>query len=404
MPCRSSRDAPGSSPLRVAGSRLRAALLLACAALAAPVPKAAAEEAAPPPAGHDHGPGPQAEMPHSHSHLPQGLQLFAFLSAGISHQDSTDAQDIDGQQGLVEGALLVTYGRGPFRFLAEGVLSNEEQEIERFQFGLEPAPGTTLWVGRIHQPSSYWNTEFHHGQYLQGSITRPAIEAWEDDGGVLTQHVMGVMFEQEHGLDSGTTLRVSTSVGLAPSIEDGEGLCPFELIGKDEGVRQPSYALRLDYLPDGIGEQAYGFIGGHSEIAGDRSGLLGLDHVDQTTLGLYGDVHTGDIRWLGSVYRVQNRMEYVDRHVTEYATSYYLHGEWRLDDRWMAYARHEATLGTRGSEYFSRFPGFIARRSILGARAELTARQALSLEGGAARTSTSGDFAEIRLQWSAVFH
>ena len=119
MPCRPSRVTPATSPSRVTGGRPGAALLLACAALVAPVGEAAAADAAPPPAVHDHGAGAQADLPHSHSHLPQGLQLFAFLSAGISHQDSNDAQDIDGQQGLVEGALLVTYARGPFRFLAE---------------------------------------------------------------------------------------------------------------------------------------------------------------------------------------------------------------------------------------------------------------------------------------------
>lgn len=341
-------------------------------------------------------------LPHSHSHVSSGLNLVGFLTAAYSRDGSGTAQYLGGKEGHLEGALLVTYGQGPFRFLSEAVLTTKEQEIERLQVGIEARPGTMVWLGRVHQPSSYWNTEFHHGQYLQNSITRPAIEAWEDDGGILTQHVAGLLFETEHSLHNGSTVRLATSAGLAPAIEHGT-LQPFSVTGSPNGLRRAAFALRLDFLPDGIGEQAFGLMSGFSGLKARNAGLTDLDHIDQTTFGVYGDVHVGETRWLASVYRIRNRFDYGQRLVSEHATSWFLHGEWRLNEQWMTYARHESTLGTRGSAYFQLYPGFISERSIIGARRELGTHQALSVEAGGARANEHR-FTELRLQWSALFH
>lgn len=339
---------------------------------------------------------------HNHSHVDPGLNLVGFLSANYTHLGSASAQAIDGQAGKFEGALLLTYGRGPFRVLSEAVISDEEIEVERLQFGLELEPGTVIWAGRVHQPSSYWNTEFHHGQYLQNSITRPAIEAWEDDGGVLTQHVAGVLLETERGLANGTTLRVATSAGYAPAFERAN-LNPFDVVRWNNGARHPAFALRIDVLPDGIGEQAFGIMSGFSGLQARGAGIDNLDHVDQTTIGVYGDVHVGESRWLGSLYRIRNRFDFGQQLIAEHATSWFLHGEYRLNEDWMGYVRHESTLGTDGSRYFANFPGFINERSVVGARFESGSNHAISIETGGAK-SGQDRFMELRLQWSAVFH
>lgn len=355
-----------------------------------------------PPTEHHHEAPATEGTTHNHSHVDPGLNFFGFLTGNFTHLGSASAQKIDGKAGKVEGALLVTYGHGPFRLLTEAVASDKEVEVERLQFGMELRPGTVIWGGRVHQPSSYWNTEFHHGQYLQNSITRPAIEAWEDDGGVLTQHVAGVLLETEHGLADGTTLRLATSVGYAPAVEPAK-LQPFDVVRWHNGARHPSFALRIDVLPDGIGEQAFGIMSGFSGLQARGADIAELDHIDQTTIGIYGDVHFGDARWLGSLYRIRNRFDYGQQLVAEHATSWFIHGEYRLNEDWMGFVRHESTLGTAGSRYFANYPGFINERSVVGARFESGSNHALTLETGGAK-SGNDRFMELRLQWSAVFH
>ena len=354
-------------------------------------------------AEHHQGKTSEKESPHhNHSQVDAGLNLFGFLTANYEHLGSAIARQNSGESVQVEGALLATYGQGPFRFLTEAVVAADHVEVERFQFGLEIQPGTVIWAGRVHQPSSYWNTEFHHGQYLQNSITRPAIENWEDEGGVLTQHVGGILLETERGLENGTTVRLATSAGYAPAIESGT-LEPFDVVHWHNGVRHAAFALRIDVLPDGIGEQAFGVMSGFSELQARGSGIDRLDHVDLTTVGLYGDVHVGEARWLGSVYRIRTRFDYGQQKLSEYATSWFVHGEYRVNEDWMGYLRHESTLGTEDSRYFANFPDFVKGRSVVGLRYESGSNHALSLETGSA-TAYGQRYMELRLQWSAVFH
>ncbi len=345
---------------------------------------------------------PAMEAPHGHSHVPPGWNLVGFLSGGYSAQGDADARVVDGSESHAEAALLVTFGIDRWRVLAEGVLSTEEAEVERLQLGFQINPGTVAWVGRVHQPSTYWNTEFHHGQYLQSSITRPAIEAWEDDGGPLTQHVVGLLIETEHGLADGTTIRLNTSAGLAPSLQPA-GLEPVGLHRGNSGQRFASFAARFDILPDGIGEQAYGLIAGSGGLAARGAGIAGLSRVQQTTLGVYGDVQSGPVRWLGTLYRIRNHYAFITSPgaVTEHSTSWFLHGERRFGEHWLAYLRHESTSGG-GALFQQLFPDFMARRSIGGLRLEPATGQAVSLEIGRARTSADR-YTEFRVQWSAVF-
>ena len=142
---------------------------------------------------------------------------------------------------------------------------------------------------------------------------------------------------------------------------------------------------------------------GFSGLQARGSGIESLDHVDLTTVGLYGDFHVGAARWLGSVYRIRTRFDYGQHVDAEYATSWFLHGEYRLREDWMGYVRHESTLGTDDSRYFATFPDFVNERNVVGLRYESGSNHALTLETGGARSGNER-YLELRLQWSAVFH
>jgi hypothetical protein len=50
----------------------------------------------------------------------------------------------------------------------------------------------SLDAGRTHAELGYWNNAFHHGRWLQMSVERPRILRFEDDGGILPIHLVGV--------------------------------------------------------------------------------------------------------------------------------------------------------------------------------------------------------------------
>lgn len=47
-------------------------------------------------------------------------------------------------------------------------------------------------AGRTHTELGYWNNAFHHGRWLQMPVERPHIVEFEDSGGLLPVHWMGV--------------------------------------------------------------------------------------------------------------------------------------------------------------------------------------------------------------------
>jgi len=65
-------------------------------------------------------------------------------------------------------------------------------DVERMQIGHSFGDFLFLWAGRFHTPYGYWNTEFHHGAQLQTSVMRPKFVNFEDDGGILPAHSVGL--------------------------------------------------------------------------------------------------------------------------------------------------------------------------------------------------------------------
>jgi hypothetical protein len=66
-------------------------------------------------------------------------------------------------------------------------------DLERIQIGYVASDAFKLSAGRFHSPIGYWNTAYHHGSFLQTTIERPLFLRFEDGGGVLPVHSIGVL-------------------------------------------------------------------------------------------------------------------------------------------------------------------------------------------------------------------
>lgn len=65
-------------------------------------------------------------------------------------------------------------------------------DLERAQITYRPSDGFSLSAGRTHAMLGYYNTAFHHGTWFQTTIDRPHIFEFEDSGGPLPIHNIGV--------------------------------------------------------------------------------------------------------------------------------------------------------------------------------------------------------------------
>jgi len=315
------------------------------------------------------------------------------LEGDASLYDSTDL--------VVAADLLGSWETGSFRILGELFLSTEEQELERLQLGWEVVPETYAWLGRFHQPGSAWNTRYHHGQFLQPSITRPTIESWEDEGGVLPQHLVGALGETRLQLADESGFLLAAGAGIGP-VMTPSGLAPVSLFHARGVERRPTFSFRAAFLQDLASDDGIELVAMRSEIGLSDSGYAGpSSHVDLDAVGL--SLGWALQRWqLVSTIYAMNAKFVGDGGGNDEFFAGYLQLSRKLGRGLSLLGRFEGSAHTNDSRYLALFPDFVSQRAVFDLRWDLAPQQALSLEFAAAQ-GRYGNFQELRLQWSAVF-
>ena len=151
-----------------------------------------------------------AEQPATHDHsmsLPGGgpdLQIrgFADFNLGVG----TDANALIFPLGATphttfqagEFDLYITSKLSPtLTALAELVIGSDHTntwglDIERLQLTYKPSDYFQISGGRFHTSIGYYNTTFHHGTWFQTATGRPFMYYFEDSGGILPVHGVGI--------------------------------------------------------------------------------------------------------------------------------------------------------------------------------------------------------------------
>ena len=304
---------------------------------------------------------------------------------------------------VLQADMIFSLQHGPFKVFGEYLLSDHEGDLERFQLGWQLSGDTILWLGRFHQPTSVWNHDHHHGQYLQTSVTRPEIDEWEDLGGVLPQHFTGALLESNRQVSGQWQLRTAVAGGIAPQITP-DGLRPFSLIHPDSDRRQMGYQARASLHPGDLTESGFGILAASDELAGmnlTAPAFLGLDHVDLRLVGVFGAYADTSWKVLGTLYHARARLYYTGSIVDDEFTVGYVEGERRLSHDLTVFARWEDAADAADSPYLKLFQGFARSRHVIGLRWDFARRQAATVQVTDSHT-LQGRFSDVRVQWSAA--
>lgn len=140
--------------------------------------------------------------------------------------------------------------------LSENVIEADEQnnfgfEIERLLLEYHPNDHFNLAVGRYHTSVGYYNTAYHHGTWFQTATGRPGFLDFEDGGGLIPAHNVGLAVSGE--IPSGkTNLRYIVEVGNGrPFHKPGNGDNPVLNISDDNEYKAVNVAFtaRPDWAP-----------------------------------------------------------------------------------------------------------------------------------------------------------
>ena len=157
--------------------------------------------------------GLTAEINIRNVHSRYTLNFFGDTSLSVGKPSAPDHRlgfGIGAQDVLIKGELgkhLVALTE----FAVESGDAGFGIDVERFAVRWQSGP-LYLEAGRTHTALGYWNNAYHHGRWLQLAIARPRWVAFEDDGGLLPIHWVGVTSGAKLNLGTGT-LNLMASIG-----------------------------------------------------------------------------------------------------------------------------------------------------------------------------------------------
>ena len=270
-------------------------------------------------------------------------------------------------------------------------------DLERLQVGYTFSNAATVWLGRFHTPFGYWNTAFHHGQQLQTSVLRPQMIDFEDAGGVIPVHTVGVWGTGAVRAERGR-FTYDVFLGNSPSIKT-DTLDP-----NNSGKTEPGYSsgFNLGYLFGGSADLLKIGVHGYRAVVRDDSLALNITRVN--ILGGYAALDSTAWEVIAEYYALRN---------VDLSGGTGSHASWtgfaqmgRRLDRWTPYVRLERAALNQADNYFAALAtGRAYSRQASGLRYDLTPNSALKMELNhtVSEATPRAVFNQLLTQWAIRF-
>jgi hypothetical protein len=198
-----------------------------------------------------------------------GFADFNFIATQRNQPDGFRSGQLAGHVGAELTPRLGVFAEVTATAIATGFNIEVERSILRYDF----TDWFKLSAGRYHTPMGYWNTAFHHGQWLQTSANRPEMVKF--GGQFLPVHFVGLLAEGSIG-STGLDVRYHAGIG------NGRGTNIAR--GGDAGDQnaQRAWTAGLAFSPEAVPQLRLG--GG---VYVDRAKPATGNPVDERMVGAY---------------------------------------------------------------------------------------------------------------------
>jgi hypothetical protein len=157
--------------------------------------------------------------------------------------------------------LFTTSSAGRWSFLAETLFEAGDDnafslDVERIQVGYLYREWLRVFAGRFHTAIGYYNDAFHHGAYFLIPVSRPTMVEFEDGGGLIPAHAVGLHADGRFAFGE-SHLRYDLELA------NGRSADPAAIQNNHDVNRPKAVNLRLRYEPGGsldglvVGGSAY---------------------------------------------------------------------------------------------------------------------------------------------------
>jgi len=327
-------------------------------------------------------------------------------------------------------ALFAAGSFGAVNVLVEGYAAEKVQHLERLQLGINVTESTRIWFGRHHNPYGYWHTQYHHGTFLQTSISRPSIADLGGAGGIIPSHSTGVLFEGE--LEQQTSAwHYSASIGYTSQFMPAGGghhggdstasLGDLDILNPKIKEHKLGYTVRLTYLPDALAEIKLGGFINHGNIMlntsqSELSESVHDEHEEEhghepstkhetitlDVFGIFANYQHQALRLISEAYYVSSKVPTETLVKKNSFSAAYLQLEYALDNNWTPYIRVDKSFSYRNDDYLDLLNGYPVSANTAGIRLDLPSNNAIKLEYSK-RDFNHQKTAQWLVNWSAAW-
>ena len=259
-------------------------------------------------------------------------------------------------------------------------------DVERLQVGYSTTDYLTLWVGRMHTPYGVWNTTYHHGSQLQTSVYRPKFLDFEDGGGILPAHTVGLLGKGAIKLDDGK-INYNLYVGNGSRIL-------LDSTGTPGSLDMNNYRNDKDHYETG---GSLSFMPQNGSLAGLEVGIHALmSQVASYTADTYNVLatHTTNLNMTGGFIKYANNdFELLSEYygfsdsdiktgsATNKSNAQYTQLAFMGNYNMTGFVRYEQTaLNSRDNYFLDQTSGSSYTRYALGMKKDINAKAAFKLE------------------------
>jgi hypothetical protein len=267
-------------------------------------------------------PTPETDMSgHAMGDAPH-LTLRAFSNIDFAvHEEAEPTTFALGQVDLFFASALSP----DISVLAEIAVEFEEHEtgldVERIQFKWSPSSLFSLAAGRMHTPLGYWNQTFHHGTWFQTTERRPSMYLFEDDGGILPIHGVGL---EAAGVWHAPAVDLKYNLSLV----NGRGASSEDVVHVQDATDAKAVNVWLALAPTELPGFEVGGSGYFDSIPPDGT-VRTASMREHIVTGYVAYQHSG-VELLAEGSRIQHRLDANDfRTSAAYVQASWQHGRYR---------------------------------------------------------------------------
>jgi hypothetical protein len=279
-------------------------------------------------------------------------------------------------------------------------------DLERIEIGYSFGDLLNLRAGRFHTPLGYYANVYHHGRHMDSTISRPLILEFEDAGGLVPAHIVGIWARGNMITGSGT-IKYSLGVANGQKIDVDNKELKINMTSDDnkDKVKFGGITFEPKFLDGfGIGASAYsGKINGYTD-AGGAVPTIDLDQLI-TGVNLYYD--TMPVQFIAEYYSVKSDDVKATPSKSYTSTGYFIQAAYEIQEKFRPYLRYEEVKPEKGDTYATSLIGDDKINNLTyGIGYNISPESSLRLEGNSKTTSKSTGDENVQIigaQWTFMF-